>query len=90
VFLDLSYGPKPLGRLVIELYRDLVPVGADLLRNRCVGLGYFLVYMNLDDNCSEALDSEGTKERRIPDMPVRVDLLRNRWGYKETGARSQL
>ncbi|GFH32914.1 uncharacterized protein HaLaN_32211, partial [Haematococcus lacustris] len=34
--MDLASGTKPLGRLVVELYHDLSPVGATHLRNRCL------------------------------------------------------
>eukprot|EP00887_Chlorella_sp_A99_P000074 scaffold16.g74.t1 len=34
-FLDLELGGKPLGRLVIELFDDVVPVAVAAFRNRC-------------------------------------------------------
>ncbi|GIM09054.1 hypothetical protein Vretimale_12937 [Volvox reticuliferus] len=36
VFLDITVAGKPLGRLVIELYDDIVPVAANHFRNRCL------------------------------------------------------
>ncbi|GIL54656.1 hypothetical protein Vafri_10384 [Volvox africanus] len=36
VFLDITLAGKPLGRLVIELYDDIVPVAANHFRNRCL------------------------------------------------------
>ncbi|GAX74083.1 hypothetical protein CEUSTIGMA_g1533.t1 [Chlamydomonas eustigma] len=36
VFMDLSIANKLIGRLVIELFDDLIPVGASHFRNRCL------------------------------------------------------
>lgn len=36
VFWDLTINKQPAGRLVIELYEDLHPTGANHLRNRCL------------------------------------------------------
>ncbi|KAI8469138.1 MAG: hypothetical protein J3K34DRAFT_522411 [Monoraphidium minutum] len=36
VFWDIAIDNKPAGRLVIELYEDLHPIGANHLRNRCL------------------------------------------------------
>lgn len=36
VFMDVSIGKHPAGRLIIELFDDVIPVGATHLRNRCL------------------------------------------------------
>ena len=36
VFMDIAIGIKPAGRIIIELYDDIIPVGAGHLRNRCL------------------------------------------------------
>ncbi|GFR49701.1 hypothetical protein Agub_g11852 [Astrephomene gubernaculifera] len=36
VFLDIAVAGKPLGRLVVELFEDVVPVAASHFRNRCM------------------------------------------------------
>jgi cyclophilin family peptidyl-prolyl cis-trans isomerase len=36
VFLDITISGKPAGRLVVELFDDLIPVGAGHLRTRCL------------------------------------------------------
>jgi hypothetical protein len=36
VFMDISIGSKAAGRLIIELYDDIIPLGANHLKNRCL------------------------------------------------------
>lgn len=36
IFMDISLVNKPLGRLIIELFDDIVPAAANHLRNRCM------------------------------------------------------
>ncbi|GLC77152.1 hypothetical protein PLESTF_001891900 [Pleodorina starrii] len=36
VFLDITLAGKPLGRLVVEMFDDVVPVAANHFRNRCM------------------------------------------------------
>ena len=48
VFLDISIGSEPAGRLVIELYSHVVPKTAENFRQFCTGemryvcIGYYL------------------------------------------------
>ena len=37
VFLDISHGTKPLGRVIIELFKDITPKTAENFRALCTG-----------------------------------------------------
>lgn len=37
VFLDVAYGASPIGRIIIELFRDTVPKTAENFRQFCTG-----------------------------------------------------